>query len=291
MEMINMEPFKEIAQLGNKILPIKIFITELNQTCTYVPPHWHDFIEILYLLEGEAKIQINNSYYDIKDGEIVLLNNLDVHAVYGFSKYVVLQFDASIATDIPIEFNKLFPFNDDDKIIKQDKNYIDYIETIRHYMEDIINKYNKKPLGYEIDIRGSIYKILASIIAYSQTTSKNEISYKKHKENLQRLEKLLRYIDEHYNENITINEAASMLNFAPNYFCRFFKNTMGKTFLEYLNFYRCSKAEILINTTNKPITEIALMVGFSSTAYFNRVYKKYKGHSPSYERKKIILYK
>ncbi|WDC85430.1 AraC family transcriptional regulator [Caloramator sp. mosi_1] len=286
-----MEPFKEITQIGNKILPVKIFITELSPSCTYVPPHWHEFIEIIYFLQGDAKVQINSSYYDIRTGEIVLLNSLDVHAVYGFSKYLVLQFDTTIATDLPIEFNKLFPFNDDNKIIRQNKNYIDYLETIRHYMEDIISKYNTKPLGFEIDIRGSIYKILAAIIAYSQTTSKNEPSYRKHKENLQRLEKLLRYIDEHYNENITINDAANILNLAPNYFCRFFKSTMGKTFLEYLNFYRCSKAEMLINTTNIPITEIALLVGFSSIAYFNRVYKKYKGHSPSIERKKIILYK
>lgn len=280
-----MEPFKEITQIGTKILPVKIFITELSPSCTYIPPHWHDFIEILYFLEGEAKIQINNSYYDIKSEEIVLLNSFDVHAIYGFSKYLVLQFETNIATELPIDIKSLFPFNDDNKIIKKDKQYIKYIETIRFYMEDIIKKYNEKPLGYELDIRGSIYKILSALIGYSQNTSSKQNQYKKQRHNIERLEVLLKYIDENYNTDITIEDAASILNFTPNYFCRFFKNTMGKTFLEYLNFYRCSKAEVLINTTDKTITEIALMVGFSSVGYFNRVYKKYKGHKPSQDRK------
>lgn len=176
-----MEPFKEIAHLGNKLLPIKIFITNLiSSSCKYIPPHCHDFIEILYFLEGEAEVQINNSYYNIQKGEIVLLNSFDVHAIYGFSKYLVLQFETNIGAELNINFKNLFPFNDDDKVIIKDKKYIKYIERIRYYMEDIIEKYEEKNLGYELDIRGSIYKILAAIVGYSENKS-SKVQFKKQK--------------------------------------------------------------------------------------------------------------
>jgi AraC family transcriptional activator of pobA len=85
-----MKPFYQVEKLGDELLPAKFFITLLSEG-EYIAPHWHDFLEILYFCEGNAKIQINASYFDIKSGEAVVLNSLDVHSISGTAKYYVLE--------------------------------------------------------------------------------------------------------------------------------------------------------------------------------------------------------
>ena len=280
-----MEVFKEDYHLGNKLLPIKIFKTVLPGECCNIRPHWHDFMEILYFLEGSAVVQINREYYDVKTGQIVLLNALDIHSVSGTAEYLVLQFEPQLTADFYIDFIKAFPKSDPDKVLIQSNNNNRHIAMIANHLQEIADIYVEKLPGFEISIRGSIYKIISAILAYSQEKNFGLSEYQGQKQTLERLDVLLKYVDAHYHENITIHDAARRLSFSPNYFCRFFKRVMGKTFLEYLNMFRCSKAEGLISTTDRSITDIALSSGFSSVSYFNRIYKRYKGFCPSANRK------
>ena len=96
---------------------------------------------------------------------------------------------------------------------------------------------------------------------------------------------VLSYVNENYNENISLEKASAMLGFEQSYFCRIFKAATGATFTEYLNFVRICKAEKLLAKTSLCILDIALEVGFSSVSYFIRVFKKYKNCSPSHYRR------
>jgi len=280
-----MDVFKEVEHLGNKLLPVKVFKTVLPGECTTIYPHWHDFVEILYFVEGSAVVQINREYINVKAGQIILLNALDIHSVRGTSEYLVLQFEPQLTDELYIDFIKAFPLSDIDKVLTQSKHINRHIAMISDQLQEIVDIHIEKLPGYEINIRGSIYKIIAAVFAYCQEKGYDLTKYQLQKKNLEKLDILLKYVDSCYCENISIQDAAKQLNFSANYFCRFFKQTMGKTFLEYLNMYRCSKAEELISTTERLITDIALSSGFSSVSYFNRVYKKFKGLTPSLERK------
>lgn len=280
-----MEAFHEVENLGSKTLPVRICTTVLNDSCNYICPHWHEAMEILYFYKGSAVVQINCEYIDVESGQIVLLNALDVHSIKGQSEYLVLQFNSTLTNDIYIDFKKAFPVSDKDKVLTQTSSFNKHTSSIAFHMQEIVEIEREKLPGYEISIKGSIYKIIAAIFAYSQERNYDLSEYNNQKQRLEKLDVLLKYVDDCYTENITIEAAAKLLNYTPNYFCRFFKKVMGKTFLEYLNMYRCCKAEELLLTTDNSITDIALSSGFSSISYFNRTYKKYKSISPSFERK------
>ena len=90
---------------------------------------------------------------------------------------------------------------------------------------------------------------------------------------------------QHYQERITLEQLASSLHMNKNYFCKFFKQKVGKTPFSYLNEYRINQAAALLLTTDAPITEIAMDTGFDNMSYFIRQFKHCKGCTPSIYRK------
>lgn len=279
-----MEPFYQIEQLGSNILPVKMLKTVLENG-KYISPHWHDFIEILYFYKGSATVQINSNYYEVFSGETVVLNSMDVHSISGTAEYWVLEFEPEITNDAYISCIRIFTNIDNNKIIRRESDNITVLDTIRDNVRDIVTAYNEQYKGFEIDIRGSIYKIIATLIRFSSKIGFDSKEYEKQRRNLAKLDELLKFIKSNYYKEITTSDVANKLGFNESYFCRYFKNIMGKSFIEYLNFYRCTKASELLSTTNKGITEIAYDVGFNSSNYFNLQYRKYIGHAPSKERK------
>ena len=101
---------------------------------------------------------------------------------------------------------------------------------------------------------------------------------------IQKILPALEYVNVNYSDDISLEEASSLLGFEVSYFCRLFKQATGATFTEYLNFVRICKAEKLLATTTDTVLDVSASVGFSSVSYFNRIFKKYKNSSPSVYR-------
>ena len=95
------------------------------------------------------------------------------------------------------------------------------------------------------------------------------------------------YVSENYS-TATAKAAADYCNLSYSYFSRSFKRVMNQSFTEYLNYVRITKAEQLLSTTDKSISEIADEVGFSTASYFIEQFKKYKQKSPKQYRLGII---
>ncbi len=279
-----MEAFFQNEHRGNKSLPAKMSITSLENSL-FIPPHWHEFLEILYFFDGQCTVQINNAYFVVCPGDMVIINSLDVHSIYGCSQYFVLEFEKDLTNDLSMPILNIFPKEDCRKFIRGNSQNPSYADLIRRHMEEIFTCYINQPAGYEIDIRGSIYKILAFLIRHSAESGFDISEYNKTRIHLSKLEKLLDYVERNYENKITTLEASRILNLEKSYFCRFFKKIMGKPFIEYLNYYRCNKAEELLYGTNLTLTEIAMKVGFNSSNYLVEQFKRYKGSTPSAVRK------
>lgn len=95
------------------------------------------------------------------------------------------------------------------------------------------------------------------------------------------LKKAIAYIDENYtDENLSLNEVASICNLSSNYFSAIFSSEMDMTFVEYVTKKRIELAKKLLKTTNKHTGEIANDVGYKDQHYFSVVFKKMQGMSP-----------
>ncbi len=95
------------------------------------------------------------------------------------------------------------------------------------------------------------------------------------------------YFNENYNRNINIDAYASSRGMSVSWFIRSFRKYTGQTPMQFILSLRINNAQILLETTQYSINEIASIVGYDNQLYFSRLFRKQKGCSPSEYRKKI----
>jgi two-component system response regulator YesN len=101
-----------------------------------------------------------------------------------------------------------------------------------------------------------------------------------------RMDKALQYIQEHFAEDIKLEDVARRAGFNASYFATLFHETEGCTFKRYLTFIRLQEALRLFNETTLNISEITFKCGFDDPYYFSRLFKQYTGYSPRQFRNK-----
>ena len=130
----------------------------------------------------------------------------------------------------------------------------------------------------QLTVLSRFYDILSMILPKLQTGQRKEIDA--------RISKAIAYVEEHFTDDISIENLADVSSMSISRFFPNFKKAMGVTPVEYLNHYRVSKAIILLmNDSDLSIENISEQVGFESAAYFRRVFKKVTGKSPREYRK------
>lgn len=97
-----------------------------------------------------------------------------------------------------------------------------------------------------------------------------------------------KYIDEHYKEELTLDEISRRINISPYYFSKLFKEEIGQSFIEYMTNVRMETAKTLLLTTNKSMKEICSEIGYADPNYFSRTFKKNVGVTPTeYKESKL----
>lgn len=96
-----------------------------------------------------------------------------------------------------------------------------------------------------------------------------------------RMERILEYVDQNYTDKLLLTEIAEKEKLSVAYLSHFFKDTMGMTFQQYVNFLRFEKARKMIENTTVSISEISILCGFSDYRYLNKIYKEQLGYLPS----------
>lgn len=172
------------------------------------------------------------------------------------------------------------------------ENFTDSPSEIRHYLTGWIyeislnGKYNLNPgefgkrienMEYLSDIITEFKRVLADAIEFQQENIKSMYG--------QTVIRALEYIQEHYRESISVEQIASYVQKSPNYFSAVFKKEVGVSFSLFINQLRINEAKRLLKETMLPLSEIAVLAGYSDYAYFVSVFKKLEGCSPSNLRK------
>ncbi|HEY5584798.1 MAG TPA: AraC family transcriptional regulator [Ruminiclostridium sp.] len=265
---------------------IKILITSSFEHVMEVHPHWHDEVEILYVSNGTAIQQVNDRFFPIVPGDLVVISSGQLHSTYSNQgskcDIFVLLFDASSVLDKfelvgkqtpSCSFNNSILFNNPIKTVNEpEKQLLDCLLQIRK--ELVIRE-----RAYDHCIKSLLYKMLV-VLERNDLYKINKNDYRKNVIIRQMLEKTFNLIDASYFEDVSLKKAAAVSNLSVQHFCRLFKKTTGMTFNDYLSFYRVNRAEKLLHSQKK-ITEIALECGFGSMSSFIRNFKKYKNCTPS----------
>jgi AraC-like DNA-binding protein len=139
------------------------------------------------------------------------------------------------------------------------------------------------PKGYELAIKGYMYEFFFHLNNMCEESSIINVA---HNKRMDKIKDVIKYIEENYQHPISIDEIADVCNFSSSHFMKYFKKVMGTSFTDYLNEYRLSMASRLLLSSSDNILEIAAECGYDNLSYFNRLFKKKYGVTPSAYRNK-----
>lgn len=246
--------------------------------------HIHNEYEFLRVDEGRYKCVTLDGEYVIEKGDILFINKYVPHSTYEVMSHyftTLLQFRVSQDESVTKYMSRFTSITDTPvRLFKKDDAES---EEISRCMSRIVDEYLGKNQYWHDYIYGYMLLLLSSL------RRKGIISDEIHKkrDEINKIRPVLEYIDENCGEQLSTSQLSERFNFNEQYFCRLFKNMVGTTPMDYVNFVRVCKAEKMLKKEPN-LLKIANDVGFSSLSYFNRVFKKYKHYSPGEYRKMLL---
>lgn len=243
--------------------------------------HYHQNPEFFYMLRGKMEIKIDDKVYEMRQGDIVLVNANKRHTMIGKPGLLAARFE--------IDFHMLAEYMSSMQLFFWcnsivDKN--DAYDELRKVLDQILARYferNEKGALYlnalyfqAAHILTSNFLINADDSRLSKTDSQSRI----------RIKSIQNYVQANYQSQISLNDLASRLYLSNAYLSKYIKKNLGMTFVEYLNNIRLFHAVDELMYTNKNITHIALDNGFPASAAFTKAFKEAYNESPSEYRKR-----
>ena len=302
MNQTSQQPsLKEKQSHGTRLFPCAYYHFCNPSHRLRVRHHWHEEVEIVYLHHGSFKLDINMEPYGtdrecflfINSGELHSLRSLsmefDEQAVVFSPSMLLFQDYDSIDESIllPLTQNKLtFP-----RFLDQTSPFFSAFRSCYQQISHIFSQSKETLITGEqiltddvisqLQIKAGILQLIgilmeAGLMCQSPRTESQKITA---------IKTVLSYITDHYHEKLYVQDLASQVNMNDQYFCRFFKRSIGKTPIDYINDYRLNKVIRLLETGDAPVTEICLECGFNNMGNFQRLFKRKTGITPLQYRK------
>ena len=254
-----------------------------------IPAHYNEMrMEILEVVTGKAMIQIGTEYVEVATGELVYIPEGAVCCASseGMTTLRGIVFDISIieANMVNYETEILYMFyvQSENKIKVFSKDHPSH-GILSKYMSEAHDEYSAKDVCYNLPIRADIYMMVTELLRY-YCSAKDDLE-KLVYHNVLRMRPVISYISEHYNEKIYIEKLADIIMVSPDYFTKMFKDSIGKTPVEYINGIRVNRSMKLLISTQDSMSEIAAKCGFCNPNYFHKIFKQYMEVSPLAYRK------
>ena len=302
LDELDKERYKDIPMFRMRDNPngnLPFFITRYQLDKRNSALHRHEYMQINYVYQGKAEHEINNHRFEIIKGDIFVIPPYIPHLIsapegcsaqiYEFEflpQFINQGFEEIQNAESFLDFAYIEPFLVSENMVRPRLNLIGRLQIeVEAILNEVLKEYQQKKPGYVLLIKSQLLRLL--VLVGREFTSNLEGSetrpiYDRHREAILTA---IEYIDEHYAEDLTVEEVAKESALSFSYFSHLFKSITLKTFTEYLNGLRISKALQLLKETDKKVLDISYEIGFNSVNHFNRVFKQRIGIPPLSYRK------
>ncbi len=289
----NVYAIKSTREKGIKMLKEKIFYKDslpINITTAHIkeyPIHFHDDIEIAYVLSGS--LTLKNGYYsfDLKTGDVFIINDREIHSFTcdgNQNTVMLIQLNMHFFSKYYNNFKNCFFVTDLD-----DKDQA--MEILREYLCKIMVLAIEKGRHYEDQIIEYVHNVIDLLMSdfqyFAMENGKfiNEAKNKGNKILAGRMNRITDYMYENYYRRLTLNEIAEREHLSIFYLSHVIKTASGLSFQELLSFIRVEESEKLLLGTSKKIGIISEECGFSAVRYYIKYFIKWFGlHPEEYRR-------
>ncbi|WP_151733970.1 helix-turn-helix transcriptional regulator [Paenibacillus tengchongensis] len=290
---------KEYPQLEESTYPFRLFFNECReakpeQNILYL--HWHEHIEIIVMQEGHAIFHVDSSPYEAGPGDVLIVPPGGLHVGYsrttGSVSYVSIVFHASLFKDRSQDLQHeqlVAPYlNNRCRFPVKPKERNSDCSAYYGLLDGMIREVHAKAPAFQLVVKNQLHLFLTLLARlFPPQPGAVGAGIQRHSRTQERFKPLLEYLERHYDEKLTIEEAAGRVNLNPYHFCKTFKKLTGRTFIDYVNLCRVNEADRLLRETDLTVTEIAGRVGCDNPNYFTKLYKQYRGKTPSGARKAL----
>lgn len=253
--------------------------------------HWHTEIEITWILEGSMWYKINEKTYRLKTGDVVFCNSMALHAGEKDTgedcRYLAMTFDPVLLyghTGSSL-YKKYF-----EPILKNPQYASFYFRPEdmgdEDFFQEIKNRREKEIIfseGYELELTARLLHLWRQIFLRIKPET---VPAKRDRINYDRIRKILSFIDQHYQTEITLDQVAEEVHLCRSECCRMFKRYMRTSLFDYMNAYRVKKSLDDLENRTLTIGETAQNAGFADSNYYAKVFRRYMDCSPRQYQKR-----
>ena len=262
-------------------LPIKISYLNIKN----YPTHWHNSIEIIYVLKGSLQIKIDTDSFTLNEREVEIINSDESHEIQSLedNKVLIFNIDPFFFEKYYKDINNIFFYtnsNDD-----EDQNGSEY-EELKTLLSQMLCEYVQKLEDYDEEIEELLITLLYHLVNNFHYLTYEKEELKEKTDQLARYHRISKYIYNNYNNNITLQEIAKKEFLSTHYLSHEIKYATGYSFTDLINLTRIEESIKLLLDSDMSISEISDEIGFSHVRYFNKNFKYYFGCTPLQYRKK-----
>jgi len=277
---------RENVSHGDIFLPVNSYHCIVPDTYTELSLHWHEEMEITLIREGVSDYRVGRDFFRASAGDLILVPPMTLHSAMELpgegmvSDSLVFHLDYLGASEQDLSASDyLRPLLSGQmelpvRICQNDSHY----GEIREAFLAALACFTGKERFYELRLKGLlidlIYRLFASGYVKPRETGGRDSAKR------QQMKQVLRFIGEHYRERMSVADLASYIGFSESYFMSFFKQNVGMSCVKYINEFRVGKAAEELESTDRPVMEIALDQGFENVSYFNLQFRRRFGMTP-----------
>lgn len=271
--------FENIDLLPDKGFQIRFVTMKQNS-----PLHWHREMEILYILNGSAVVQMEGKKHCLKSLDMIVIDSSVIHDVVyalpqtmGICIHISKAYMRQFLSDIELMRIACSP-----ESMKEgkEKGYMKLCE----YLTELTVAYFNQKRNYPLVSSALILQILAVLVdEFSEIPNGKMDIYGAEK--LVRVEQIFQYVENHYKEQITLQDVADESGLNKEYFCRFFRQSTGMTFLQYVSQVRLNHIYQDLLYSEGSVQEIMERNGMHNAKIFYRLFKERYGCTPTEMRK------
>ena len=235
--------------------------------------HDHSAVEILLTMEGAVTYTVDDMVYQVRKGEVLIVPPDTPHSLSmeeGSSRYLFLFEPDAVMTMRDIKSMAMYGS--------------DAHVRIRELLLRTRDAYEKQDLMWNTVCYSSILRIYATLGQRYLSGIRPRTEDNQRNMDSEVITAVMTYINNHYREELSLEDVAQFAGFSRYYFSRSFKRQTGYSFKDYLCQKRLQVAMDLLIRTNRSMRDVAIDSGFGSVATFNRVFREKKGCTPTQYR-------
>lgn len=234
--------------------------------------HFHPEYELTYIVKGRGKRLVGDSIETFGPGDFVLLGPGLPHVWVSdketdqLAVAIVIQFSSTFASTL-LSFPEMSSLG---SLFKKAQLGLSIPVTRRWRPEKKMQSITGQSAGCSLILLLELLQELGNK-KFRQLAS-SQYRLLKTGNDGKRIQKVLKFIQDHYRDRISVPQAAALLHLSDSAFCKYFKRSMGKTFSDYVNDIRITQAASLLVETDLSVAAVASDCGFENMSYFNRVF-------------------